>query len=173
MSEATWQGLKQKLQRMETALQTRDVQLLEAKILIADLASRLQCSEANEGAANTHATLWTLEVKDICEQFSELKHKTRHHHVNTGSGEAEHITKEAQEAAKHAEKDTAEHARELQCAQNAVLKVFDAPLASYKCKYDLKDITATFILDQSGTIAKLLACCQHHLVQNPLLEQNP
>ncbi|KAF8585413.1 hypothetical protein K439DRAFT_1282152, partial [Ramaria rubella] len=88
-------------------------------------------------------------------------------------GKAERITKEAQEAAKQAERDTAECAQELQHAQNTVLKVFDAPLASYKHKDDLKDIAATFALDQSGTITELLACCQHHLVQNPLLEQNP
>ncbi|KAF8583517.1 hypothetical protein K439DRAFT_1617430 [Ramaria rubella] len=55
MSEAVRQGLEQKLQHMETALQTRDVQLLEAEILITDLASHLQRSEANEGTANTHA----------------------------------------------------------------------------------------------------------------------
>ncbi|KAF8583799.1 hypothetical protein K439DRAFT_1277903, partial [Ramaria rubella] len=88
-------------------------------------------------------------------------------------GEVERIAKEAQEAAKQAKKDTAECARELQHAQNTVLKVFYAPLASYKHKDDLKDIATTFALDQLGTIAELLACCQHHLVQNPLLEQNP
>ncbi|KAF8583736.1 hypothetical protein K439DRAFT_1256835, partial [Ramaria rubella] len=84
----------------------------------------------------------------------------------------EHVTKEVQETARQAEKDTAEHAHVLQCTQNAVLKTYNAPLTSYKCKDDLKDIAATFALAQTGTIPELLARCQEHLAHNPHLQVN-
>ncbi|KAF8584726.1 hypothetical protein K439DRAFT_1616525 [Ramaria rubella] len=69
--------------------------------------------------------------------------------------QAEEAATQAEEAAKQAQNESTERACELQRAQNTILKVYDAPLATYKRKKNMKNITATFTLPQMGTILEL------------------
>ena len=56
---------------------------------------------------------------------------------------------------------------------NAAIKTFDAPLTSYKCKDDLKDIAAAFMLDDIGIIPEILAQIQDYMEKHPSLVDNP
>ena len=56
---------------------------------------------------------------------------------------------------------------------NAIFKVFDAPLAFYKWKDNLKDIATAFGLDNEGTIPELMSCIKDHMDRNPSLAQQP
>ena len=47
------------------------------------------------------------------------------------------------------------------------------PIAAYKHKYDLKDITAAFALDQQGTITQLLSWIKEYMDLHPELATNP
>ena len=73
--------------------------------------------------------------------------------------QSKQATRLAAELEKQMAKDTATCARELKCAKNTILETFNAPLTSYKYKDDLKDITAAFAIDQSGTISELTVHC--------------
>ena len=52
-----------------------------------------------------------------------------------------------------------------------LFKVFDNPLSSYKLKKVLKDIAATFGLEDGGTAAKLMGGIKGHMDQNPSLAE--
>ena len=139
-------------------------------------------------AAQVHATLAAIKNAHLRKLVDASKRpSTKRRKIHTGSrvitcpAQAAQLDTEQQEleaqhakaAAKQQEQAAAAHARELQRSHNAILKTFEQPIAAYKHKDDLKDIAATFALDQQGTIAQLLSQIKTYMDLHPELATNP
>ena len=129
-----------------------------------------------------------MEVQDLRKQLDEQKRHSKRQRIHSTNGRfltlpqaeaafrsqqeqrASHLAAQAQQ---QAQREEADRIQELQHAENALNKTFSAPLGSYTCKDDLKDIVAAFGLDQKGTIAELLGRCQKHMDTHSELATNP
>ena len=152
------------------------------------LLLQVHAAQAEASAMQAHATLAAIENAHLRKLMDASKRpSTKWHKIHTGSWvitcptqaaqfNAEQQELEAQHAeatAKQQEQAAAARARELQCSHNAILKMFEQPIAAYKHKDDLKDIAATFALDQQGTIVQLLSWIKTYMDLHPELVTNP
>ena len=127
-------------------------------------------------------------MQDLRKQLDEQKRRSKRQHIHSTNGRfltlpqaeaAFHSQQEEQasclaaQAQQQAQREEADRVRELQRAENALNKMFSAPLGSYTCKDDLKDIVAAFGLDQKGMIAEILGRCQKHMDTHSELATNP
>ena len=70
--------------------------------------------------------------------------------------ECEQLAEEEATAQKQSVREAADRWHNAERHRSAAMKIFEAPLLSYKCKNDLKDIAATFDLDDMGTIPEIV-----------------
>ena len=146
-----------------------------------------QIAEANNQASDAHCTLNALENHDLRAQLEQKKERSKRRNVHTSARlltapeaqaaflaeEAERQEKERAEEAKRKAREASDRRRELERAQNAVSKVFDAPIASYKKRDDLLDIATAFEISKEGTVPIILKRIQAHMLSNPELADNP
>ena len=181
-------GAEAELGLLRWELNTANAQIQAKEMQIDHLQTHCRLLNAEKGAAEAHCTLRSMKVEDLCKQLDEQKHRSKCQciHSTTGrfltlpqaeaafcSQQEEWTTRLAAQAQQQAQRDAADRRRELQRAENALNKTFDAPLGSYTHKDDLKDIAAAFGLDQKGTIAKILGHCQRHMESYPELVSKP
>ena len=186
-SNTSW-GAREQLSSLQNELKEVNIRMEAAQAEIDHLHTQCTLLNAAKGAAEAHCTLRTLEAEDLRKQLDETKRKSKRPRLHNSLGrfltlpqaqaafetqQEQRTTQLAAEAAKQADKQAAEHMRELQRADNALHKTFTSPLASYIRKDDLKDIAAALTLDQTGTIAELQARCKEHLAHHPELQSHP
>ena len=152
-------------------------------------AERLQrqIAEANHQASNAHCTLHALENDDLRTQLEKKTERPKRRNIHTSARlltapeaqaafaaeEEERQRKEQAEEAKRLDKEAADRNREYERAQNAVSKIFDAPITSYKKKDDILDIASALKLSKEGTVPVLLRRIQAHMLAKPELANNP
>ena len=152
------------------------------------LLLQVRAAQAEASAAQAHATLAAIENAHLRKLVDASKRpSTKRRKIHTGSWvitfparaaqfDAEQQELEAQHAeaaTKQQEQAAAARARELQRSHNAILKMFEQPIAAYTHIDDLKDIAATFSLDQQGTIAQLRSQIKTYMDLHPELATNP
>ncbi|KAI5980518.1 hypothetical protein EDC04DRAFT_2917897 [Pisolithus marmoratus] len=87
--------------------------------------------------------------------------------------EAELAVKEAAEAEKAAQKKAEDDAWTHRINQEIAIRVFDAPLSSYKRKDDLVALAGALSLPMQGTAADLTKAIKDHLRGNPSRVDEP
>ena len=152
------------------------------------LLLQVHAAQTEASAMQAHATLAAIKNTHLHKLVDASKRpSTKQHKIHTGSQvitcpaqaaqfDAEQQELEVQHAeatAKQQELVVAAHVRELQCSHNAILKTFEQPIAAYKHKDDVKDITAAFALDQQEIIAQLLSRIKMYMDLHPELATNP
>ncbi|KAG6864352.1 hypothetical protein C0991_010270, partial [Blastosporella zonata] len=93
-------------------------------------------------------TQGSTKIKVQLVTYSELKEAFE-------AEEKEQIEKEHVEAKKEIQKVADANARNSHIVAELVLKIFDAPLSTYKWKEELEIFTTVLVLSPQGTVAKL------------------
>jgi hypothetical protein len=173
---------------LEKPLEKPDWQKSFAELVaeITQLRAVVRQKDAELDATNAHCTIMKRALMDANTQVDNLTKKKGRGSTKVKSRwislpelkdsiyaeEAERIEREKQNAEKEAQKEAHAVAQNIRITSNTLLKVFDAPLSSYKLKDDLIVLAGALAIPTLGTVALLSERIREHLKGHPKLANN-